>query len=200
MIPRKLFLLTRGAATSMMKIQPAIIKTFSCSSSMSIRRPLDQSDVFENEEPISRNKYKVDSQSQDSEASASFSASEYEGPGEKSINQVTLLGRVGLEPQIRGTEENPVTTFNLATNSSWRNINSRAGDSEWNKRTDWHNVVVFKPGLRELAYNNIVKGSRLHVTGKLMYGEYLDRQGVKRQTTSIVCDDIIFLSAKKGNM
>ena len=184
----------------MMKIQPAIIKTFSCSSSMSIRRPLDQSDVFENEEQTSRNKYNVDSQSQDSEASASFSASEYEGPGEKSINQVTLLGRVGLEPQIRGTEENPVTTFNLATNSSWRNINSRAGDSEWNKRTDWHNVVVCKPGLRELAYNNIVKGSRLHVTGKLMYGEYLDRQGVKRQTTSIVCDDIIFLSAKKGNM
>ena len=198
MISRKLFLLTRGTATHMMNIQPGSIKTFSCTSSMTIRRPLDQSDVFENEEPISTKKYNVDRQSQDSEAS--FSASEYEGPGEKSINQVTLLGRVGLEPQIRGTEENPVTTFNLATNSSWRNINPRAGDSEWNKRTDWHNVVVFKPGLRELAYNNIVKGSRLHVTGKLMYGEYLDRQGVKRQTTSIVCDDIIFLSAKKENV
>ena len=197
---KKFLLLVRGTVSPMMNSQPAVIKTFSCTSLMSIRRPLDQSDEIENEEeePTSRNKSSVFRQSQDSETS--FPASEYEGPGEKSINQVTLLGRVGLEPQIRGTEENPVTTFNLATNSSWRNINPRAGDAEWNKKTDWHNVVVFKPGLRELAYNNIVKGSRLHVTGKLMYGEYLDRQGVKRQTTSIVCDDIIFLTSKKSNI
>ena len=69
----------------MMKIQPAIIKTFSCSSSMSIRRPLDQIDDFEKEEkePLSRNKSSDYGQSQES----SFSASEYEGPGEKSINQ-----------------------------------------------------------------------------------------------------------------
>lgn len=198
MMSRKLLHFARGMVSPVMNTQLTVIKTFSCSSSMSIRRPLDQIDDFEKEEkePLSRNKSSDYGQSQES----SFSASEYEGPGEKSINQVTLLGRVGLEPQIRGSEENPVTAFNLATNSSWRNINPRAGDSEWNKRTDWHNVVVFKPGLRELAYNNIVKGSRIHVTGKLMYGEYLDRQGVKRQTTSIVCDDIIFLSSKKGNI
>ena len=202
MMSRKLLLLARGTVSPMMNSQPAVIRTFSSTSLMSIRRPLDPSDEIDNEEgePTSRNRSSAYRGSQDSDSETSFSASEYEGPGEKSINQVTLLGRVGLEPQIRGTEENPVTTFNLATNSSWRNINPRAGDAEWNKRTDWHNVVVFKPGLREVAYNNIVKGSRLHVTGKLMYSEYLDRQGVKRQTTSIVCDDIIFLTPKKGNL
>ena len=192
MMSKTLFLLARVAVQPLKKTSlAAVTKTFSSSSTMSLRRPLDEND---DETPFNINDRR------ESETENSFPASEYEGPGEKGINQVTLLGRVGLEPQIRGSEDSPVTTFNLATNSSWRNINPRAGENEWSKRTDWHNVVVFKPGLRELAYNNIVKGSRVHVTGKLMYGEYLDRQGVKRQTTSIVCDDIIFLSQKKGNI
>ena len=58
-------------------------------------------------------------------------------------------------------------------------------------------MVVFKPGLRELAYGSVTKGTRLHVSGRLMYGEYMDQKGVKRQTTSIVCEDMIFLSPKK---
>ena len=190
---KKFLLLARGTFTPIMNIK----QKFSCTGPTSMRRPLDQTNDFERQTEDSETKNEYSAEAKGFETG--FSASEYEGPGEKSINQVTLLGRVGLEPQIRGSEENPVTTFNMATNSSWRNMNPRAGDSEWNKRTDWHNVVVFKPGLRELAYNNIVKGARIHVTGKLMYGEYLDRQGVKRQTTSIVCDDIIFLSAKKDN-
>ena len=35
---------------------------------------------------------------------------------EKCLNQVTLLGRVGQEPQLRGTDAHPVVTFSLATN------------------------------------------------------------------------------------
>ena len=63
----------------------------------------------------------------------------------------------------------------------------------------WHNIVVFKPGLREVAFNNVSKGTRLHVTGKLTYGKYVDRNGVERQTTSIVCNDIVFLNKKDSN-
>ena len=74
------------------------------------------------------------------------------------INLVhTLLGRVGTDPQIRGSEERPVTSFSLATNSVWKTANPGPGDSEWSHRVDWHNVVVFKPGLRESAYNNVHK-------------------------------------------
>jgi single-stranded DNA-binding protein len=36
------------------------------------------------------------------------------------MNSVTLLGRVGLDPQVRGTGEHPVVTFPLATNYRFR--------------------------------------------------------------------------------
>ncbi|CAL1293592.1 unnamed protein product [Larinioides sclopetarius] len=39
---------------------------------------------------------------------------------EKSINHVTLLGRVGIDPQLRGTESKPVVVFTLATNTNYK--------------------------------------------------------------------------------
>lgn len=33
------------------------------------------------------------------------------------INQVTLLGRVGTEPTVKGSDENPLISFSLATNT-----------------------------------------------------------------------------------
>lgn len=39
------------------------------------------------------------------------------------INQVTLLGRVGADPQKRGSEEHPVVVFSLATHQNFLNNN-----------------------------------------------------------------------------
>ena len=36
---------------------------------------------------------------------------------------------------------------------------------------------MFKPGLRELAYGSVTKGTRPQVSGRLMYGEYMDLKG-----------------------
>ena len=80
-----------------------------------------------------------------------------DGPTERSLNQVVLMGRVGTDPQIRGSESRPITSFSLATNSVWKTQNSGPGDSAWQSRVDWHNVVVFKPGLRESVYSNVHK-------------------------------------------
>merc|ERR1711874_337882 len=100
------------------------------------------------------------------------------GPMERSINQVNLLGRVGTDPQQRGSGKNP---------------DPGPDESIWTTRTDWHNIAVFKPGLRDQAYNYVVKGTRLHVTGRIIYGEVVDRAGIRRHTTTIAADDIIYL-------
>ncbi|XP_073336653.1 single-stranded DNA-binding protein, mitochondrial [Pagrus major] len=117
---------------------------------------------------------------------------------ERSINRVQLLGRVGQDPMMRQVDgRNPVTIFSIATNEMWR-----AGDAEMNQtgdvsqKTTWHRVSVFKPGLRDVAYQYIKKGSRVLVEGKLDYGEYTDKNQVRRQATTIIADNIIFLSDK----
>jgi len=119
------------------------------------------------------------------------------GPRERCINSVTLLGRVGRDPQQRGSENTPVTVFSMATTSMWKNPNPGPSDPPWTTRTDWHNIAVFKPGLRDQAYNYIVKGSRIHVTGKIVYGEVVDKMGIRRHTTTIAADDIIYLVRPK---
>jgi len=116
------------------------------------------------------------------------------GPMERSVNHVTLLGRVGSEPQMRGNDSNPVTVFSLATNSMWKTPNPGPSDPVWTTRTDWHNVAVFKPRLRDQAFNYIVKGTRVHVTGRIVYGEVVDKAGVRRHTTTIAAEDIIYLN------
>lgn len=36
------------------------------------------------------------------------------------MNNVTLLGRVGADPQKRGSDERPVVTFSLATHTNYK--------------------------------------------------------------------------------
>ena len=74
-------------------------------------------------------------------------------PREKCLNQVTLLGRIGNDPQIRGSQAKPVTTFSLATSSSWKTDEF----AEWQNRTEWHRITVFKPSLQDAVYNFLAK-------------------------------------------
>lgn len=107
---------------------------------------------------------------------------------EKSINQVTLLGRVGIEPQLRGTDANPVVVFTLATNSNYR-----YETGEVQQKTQWHRISVFKPFLRNSVHQYTRKGSRVLVQGRLVYGEITDAKGATHVTSTVVADDVIFL-------
>ncbi|XP_058811371.1 single-stranded DNA-binding protein, mitochondrial [Topomyia yanbarensis] len=107
---------------------------------------------------------------------------------EKTVNTVSLLGRIGADPQKRGNDAHPVVTFSLATHSNYR---YESGD--WMQKTDWHRVVVFKPALRDSVMNYLRKGQRAMVTGKISYGEITDQEGKQRSTTSIIADEVIFL-------
>ncbi|XP_053600046.1 single-stranded DNA-binding protein, mitochondrial [Plodia interpunctella] len=110
---------------------------------------------------------------------------------EKTINQVTLLGRVGADPQKRGTEEHPVVNFPLATHFSYK---YESGDVL--QRTDWHRVSIFKPGLRDTVYKYLKKGQRVYVTGKLSYGEIKLDDGQVRTASTVVAEDIIFFQGQ----
>lgn len=106
---------------------------------------------------------------------------------EKTINQVTLLGRAGGNPQERGTAKHPVVVFSLATH-----INYKYESGEYMQKTDWHRICVFKPFLRENVSSHLKKGQRVLVNGRLSYGEYKDEEGNMKSTTAIIADEVIF--------
>ncbi|CAH2062865.1 unnamed protein product, partial [Iphiclides podalirius] len=112
---------------------------------------------------------------------------------EKTINQVTLLGRVGADPQKRGTNEHPVINFPLATHFSYK---YESGDIL--QRTDWHRISIFKPGLRDTVYKYLKKGQRVYVTGKLSYGEVKLDDGQVRTASTVIADDVIFFQTQQA--
>ncbi|XP_069484852.1 single-stranded DNA-binding protein, mitochondrial [Ambystoma mexicanum] len=115
---------------------------------------------------------------------------------ERSLNRVQLLGRVGQDPVLRQADgKNPVTIFSLATNEMWRSGEGEAFNAgDVSQKTTWHRISVFRPGLRDVAYQYVKKGARIYLEGKIDYGEYTDKNNVRRQATTIIADNIIFLT------
>nr|CAG4646770.1 EOG090X0O5J [Macrothrix elegans] len=106
---------------------------------------------------------------------------------EKTINSVTLLGRVGSNPVKRGSSDHPLITFSLATNSNYSHPNGTVS-----QKTEWHRICVFKPNLRDIALQYTAKGQRVLVQGRILYGELKDSEGNSKTTASIIADEIIF--------
>ena len=55
------------------------------------------------------------------------------------MNKVILIGNLGGDPEVRYMMNNePVTSFSLATTEAWRDKAS----GEKKEQTEWHRVVV----------------------------------------------------------
>lgn len=97
------------------------------------------------------------------------------------INRVTLVGRLGADPEIRTLSNGTlVAKFSVATTEGYRD---RAG--QWQEETHWHDVVVWRH-LAERAQKQASKGSLIFLEGKLTHRKWEDRQGIARKTTEVV--------------
>ncbi|OQV14370.1 putative Single-stranded DNA-binding protein, mitochondrial [Hypsibius exemplaris] len=114
---------------------------------------------------------------------------------EKCVNMVQLMGRIGSEPQLRGTEQHPVLLFSLATHTQYRD--SDTGSMQ--QKTFWHRVAIFKNGLRETCFKYCHKGARVYITGEVQYSNVKDPEtNYVRTVTSIVADDVVMLGGNSG--
>lgn len=120
---------------------------------------------------------------------------------EKSLNKITLIGRVGCEPEIKilsGGDK--VASFSLATNEYWKDKNTH----ELKYKTDWHRIVVYDQGLVELVHKYLKKGRRIYIQGSLQYRKWFsnDLNNAPKQITEIVLSynksDLIFLDERRN--
>ena len=103
----------------------------------------------------------------------------------RTINHVTLLGRVGADPELRSTKSGTaVVQLRLATD---RYSKSADGQSE----TDWHSVVVWGKTAEAVA-RYVGKGDRVHVTGRLQQHNWQTDSGERRSRTEVHASEVVF--------
>ncbi|OAV43858.1 single-stranded DNA-binding protein [Lewinella sp. 4G2] len=99
------------------------------------------------------------------------------------VNKVTLIGRLGSDPEIRTLESGvAVGRFSVATSENYKD---RSG--EWQEQTEWHDVVVWRQAA-ERAQRSLHKGVMVYVEGKLTHRKWQDKEGNNRKTTEVVAN------------
>jgi single-strand DNA-binding protein len=105
-----------------------------------------------------------------------------------SINVVTLVGRVGTDPDMKFFESGTVKCkLTLAVNRRSRN----------NDKPDWFNLELWGK-TAEVAGNFVRKGSLIGVKGSLKFDTWSDRQtGANRSTPVILVEQLDLLGSKR---
>lgn len=109
----------------------------------------------------------------------------------KGLNQVHLIGNLGIDPEMRYTPNGkPYTTFTMATSRKYYTDQDSGNLIE---ETEWHKVVTWGK-LAENCNRSLNKGSAVAVLGRIHY-QIFQKPGeeTKRNYTVIVARDVIFL-------
>ena len=107
-----------------------------------------------------------------------------------SVNKVLLLGRLGVDPELKYTQNQvPVCNFSLATNDR------RKVGEEWTDHTEWHRIVTFGRQAENCS-QYLKKGRQAFIDGKVQTRKWQDKEGKDRYTTEIVANNIQFISSK----
>ena len=101
-----------------------------------------------------------------------------------SMNRVTLLGRVGKDPEIKETKTGKkVAKFSLATQRDKEN-------------TDWHTIVLWEKNA-DVAERFVAKGSQILIEGRLQYDQWQADDGTKRERATVIGDRLVLLGERQ---
>jgi single-strand DNA-binding protein len=109
-----------------------------------------------------------------------------------SLNKVMLIGNLGRDAETRFTTNNlSVTNFSIATTRSYKDK-----DGNWQNETTWHNVTGFN--LSDYYKDNLKKGKKFYIEGRISKRDYNDKDGNKRTSTDVISEKLIPLEGRSG--
>jgi len=110
--------------------------------------------------------------------------------GGRGINQVTLVGRLTRDPELRTTGEGvPRAWFVLAV------PRGHAG-ADGDREADFINIVAWRQ-LASTVAEHLTKGRLVGVAGRLRISDFEGQDGTRRTTTEVVADQVVFLDAPR---
>lgn len=108
----------------------------------------------------------------------------------RSFNQVTLMGNLTRDPELRTTPNGQsVCSFSLALNRSYK-----AADGNWQEATDYVDVVAWA-ALGERVAQYVTKGRPVLISGRLQSSSW-EKDGQKRTKVEVVANDVTFLGGR----
>jgi len=111
----------------------------------------------------------------------------------RSLNQVTLMGNLTRDPELRNTPNGQnVTNFSIALNRSYKD-----SDGEWQEATDYVDIVCWGP-LAERVNQYLSKGRRCLVQGRLQSRSW-EQEGQKRSKVEVLASDVTFLDGRSDD-
>jgi single-strand DNA-binding protein len=108
-----------------------------------------------------------------------------------SLNKCMIIGNLGRDPEMRYTPSGQaVTQFSVATNRNFRDP-----QGEWQSETEWFRVVVWgEQG--ERAADQLRKGNKVYVEGRIQTRQWEDQSGNKRYTTELIANRVTSLERR----
>ncbi len=104
------------------------------------------------------------------------------------MNKVILVGRLAQDPEVRYTQNGKaVASFSIA-------VNRFGGQRE---SADFIPIVAWEK-LAETCGNNLTKGRRILVEGRLQIRSYETTDGQKRRVAEVVAQGIEFLDSRQS--
>ena len=105
------------------------------------------------------------------------------------MNKVILVGNLTRDPELSETPSGvAVCRFAIAVSRDYAN-------ADGTREADFFNVTVWR-SRAENCGKYLKKGSKVAVVGSLQNRSYEDKDGVKRNVTDIIANEVEFLSPK----
>ena len=107
------------------------------------------------------------------------------------LNKALIIGRLTRDPEMRTTPQGTnVCSFSIATNYVYT---TAAGQKQ--EQVEYHNIVAWRK-LAEIAGQYLHKGSKVYVEGRIQSRSWQGNDGVKKNRTESVMDNMIMLDSK----
>ena len=108
-----------------------------------------------------------------------------------SLNKAMIIGNVGREPEMKYTPSGTaVTQFTVAVNHSRKDANG-----EWKEETEWFSVVCWAQ-LAERVAENVKKGRKVYVEGRMQTRSWEAQDGVKHYKTELIASVVTNLDPR----
>lgn len=111
-----------------------------------------------------------------------------------SINKAIILGNVCQDAQVTTFQDGgKVVQFAVATNK--RAFTTKDG-REIPEQTEFHNVVINRKGLTDVAAQYVKKGIKVYVEGEMRTRQYQAKDGYTRYITEIFASEMELCTPK----